>query len=103
MGSICFKVYSNCLISFGLILPTAAFDIKRSKSPMSFNRCVISNCVINLSSDKESVFREVWRILKNGGEFYFSDIYSDRRIPEHLKDDKVLWGEGLSGAMYIDS
>ena len=64
--------------------------------------CVISNCVINLSSDKESVFREVWRILKNGGEFYFSDIYSDRRIPEYLKGDKVLWGECLSGAMYIE-
>lgn len=46
---------------------------------------VISNCVINLSGAKEKVFQEIWRILKEGGELYFSDIFSDRRIPEHLK------------------
>lgn len=63
---------------------------------------VISNCVVNLSSDKENVFREVWRVLKPGGEFYFSDVYSDRRIPKHLRDDKVLWGECLSGALYTE-
>jgi len=63
---------------------------------------VISNCVINLSADKEAVFREVWRILKPGGELYFSDVFSDRRVPQHLKDDKVLWGECLSGALYIE-
>jgi arsenite methyltransferase len=64
--------------------------------------CVISNCVINLSDDKEKVFKEIWRVLKPGGELYFSDVYSDRRIPEHLRQDKVLWGECLSGALYIE-
>ena len=64
--------------------------------------CIISNCVINLTSNKEQVFREIWRVLKEGGELFFSDIYSDRRIPEYLKKDKVLWGEGLSGAMYFE-
>ena len=64
--------------------------------------CVISNCVINLVPDKEKVFREVWRILKPGGEFYFSDVYSDRRIPEDLRKDRVLWSECLSGALYIE-
>ena len=63
---------------------------------------VISNCVVNLSADKEAVFKEVWRILKPGGELYFSDVFSDRRIPQNLKDDKVLWGECLSGALYIE-
>jgi arsenite methyltransferase len=58
--------------------------------------------VVNLTSDKESVFREIWRVLKPGGELYFSDMYADRRIPEHLKDDKVLWSEGLSGSMYTE-
>ncbi len=63
---------------------------------------VISNCVINLSPDKRAVFSEIFRILKPGGELYFSDIFAGRRVPEHLKDDPVLHGECLSGAMYIE-
>ena len=63
---------------------------------------MISNCVINLSQDKKKVFEEVWRVLKPGGEFYFSDVYADRRIPEALKADKMLWGECLSGALYLE-
>jgi len=54
---------------------------------------IISNCVVNLTEDKEAVFREVYRVLKPGGELYFGDIYSDRRIPLELQKDKVLWGE----------
>jgi arsenite methyltransferase len=42
---------------------------------------VVSNCVVNLSPDKEAVLRQVHRLLKTGGEFYFSDIYADRRVP----------------------
>ncbi len=42
------------------------------------------------------------RVLKPGGELYFSDVFSGRRIPEHLKKDKVLYGECLSGAIYIE-
>lgn len=53
---------------------------------------VISNCVVNLSPSKREVFAEIRRVLKPGGELYFSDVYADRRIPNHLKDDKVLWG-----------
>ena len=63
---------------------------------------VISNCVINLSPAKELVFKEIYRVLKPGGELYFSDIFSDRRIPETLATDPVLRGECLSGAMYIE-
>ncbi|MFQ5633675.1 MAG: methyltransferase domain-containing protein [bacterium] len=63
---------------------------------------VISNCVINLSPDKERVFSEIFRVLKPGGELYFSDVFSDRRIPDKLKTDPVLYGECLSGAMYIE-
>lgn len=61
---------------------------------------VISNCVINLVLDKAKVLRDIFYLLKEGGEFYFSDIYADRRIPEELKKDPVLWGECLSGALY---
>ncbi|RDH83579.1 MAG: methyltransferase type 11 [endosymbiont of Escarpia spicata] len=61
---------------------------------------IVSNCVINLSPDKEAVLREAYRLLKPGGELYFSDVYSDRRVPEHLIADPVLYGECLSGALY---
>lgn len=63
---------------------------------------VVSNCVINLSSDKGKVFKEIFRVLKAGGELYFSDVFADRRIPKHLKDDPVLVGECLAGALYIE-
>ena len=63
---------------------------------------VISNCVINLSPFKEELFREIFRVLKPGGELYFSDIFSDRRVPEGFYDDPILRGECLSGAMYIE-
>lgn len=61
---------------------------------------VVSNCVINLSPDKEKVMREVQRVLKPGGEFYFSDVYSDRRLDPELAKDPVLYGECLAGALY---
>lgn len=61
---------------------------------------IISNCVVNLAMDKEKVLRDAYRLLKPGGEMYFSDVYSDRRIGLDLQKDPVLWGECLSGALY---
>ncbi len=61
---------------------------------------IVSNCVINLSPDKRAVLAEAYRLLKPGGEVYFADIYADRRIPSELRDDPVLYGECLSGALY---
>ncbi|MDR2183479.1 MAG: methyltransferase domain-containing protein [Clostridiales bacterium] len=63
---------------------------------------VISNCVINLSPAKDRVFQEIYRVLKPGGELYFSDVFADRRIPEALASDPVLRGECLGGAMYVE-
>ncbi len=63
---------------------------------------VISNCVINLSPDKEKVFKEIYRVLKPGGELYFSDVFAGRRIPEDLQKDKIMLGECLGGALYIE-
>lgn len=63
---------------------------------------VISNCVINLSPDKRAVFSEIFRVLKPGGELYFSDIFSGKRVPEHFMDDQILHGECIAGAMYIE-
>jgi len=71
-----------------LDLPDESFDI------------IISNCVINLSPDKEAVLKQAHRLLKPGGEMYFSDVYSNKRVPEHLVSDPLLYGECLSGALY---
>jgi len=63
---------------------------------------VISNCVLNLSPDKPKVFSEIFRVLKPGGELYFSDVFAGCRVPEDLREDPVLRGECLAGAMYIE-
>lgn len=63
---------------------------------------VISNCVINLSPDKRRVFSEIFRVLKPGGELYFSDVFSGRRVPAHLAADPLVLGECLGGALYIE-
>lgn len=63
---------------------------------------VISNCVLNLAPDKEPVFREVWRVLRPGGELYVSDVFADRRLPEAVRRDPVLVGECLGGALYTE-
>lgn len=61
---------------------------------------VVSNCVINLSPDKRRVFSEIFRVLKPGGELYFSDVFANRRVPEALTTDPILLGECLAGALY---
>ncbi|OAI17564.1 methyltransferase domain-containing protein [Methylomonas koyamae] len=61
---------------------------------------VVSNCVINLSPEKPKVLAEIFRVLKPGGELYFSDVFADRRIPSELRQDPVLLGECLGGALY---
>ncbi len=63
---------------------------------------VISNCVLNLSPDKPKVLAEVKRVLKEGGEFYFTDIYTDRRVPETLATDMKWVASRLGGALYIE-
>lgn len=68
--------------------------------PDNYFDVIVSNCVINLSPDKDAVLKEAYRVLKPGGELYFSDVYSDRRVPQDLVDDPVLFGECLSGALY---
>ena len=63
---------------------------------------VMSNCVINLSDDKTKVFSEIFRVLKPGGELYFSDVFTGRRMPEELQNDPLLHSECLGGALYME-
>ena len=73
-------------------------DIPELKSN-SFD-VIISNCVINLCTDKLAVLQACQELLKPGGEMYFSDVYANQRVPKILQDDPILWGECLSGALY---
>eukprot|EP00929_Paragymnodinium_shiwhaense_P012940 TRINITY_DN120813_c0_g1_i1.p1 TRINITY_DN120813_c0_g1~~TRINITY_DN120813_c0_g1_i1.p1 ORF type:complete len:376 (+),score=79.51 TRINITY_DN120813_c0_g1_i1:91-1218(+) len=61
---------------------------------------IVSNCVVNLSPDKRSVFQSAFKLLKEGGEMYFSDVYCSERVPTELKQNETLAGECLSGALY---
>ena len=60
---------------------------------------IISNCVINLSPDKDQVFREAFRVLKPGGRLQVSDIVWTRPVPQDIKDDMEQWAGCISGAL----
>jgi len=87
--------YSNVRFLKGYIEKLDDLDLE----PASFD-IIVSNCVINLSEDKEAVLKGIRRLLKPGGEFYFSDVYVDKRVPDAVKNDSVLYGECLGGALY---
>jgi len=67
---------------------------------------VISNCVINLSPDKEQVFRDAFRVLKPGGKLAVSDIVLLKDLPEDIRSDLGSWSTCVAGAVseaeYID-
>jgi SAM-dependent methyltransferase len=67
--------------------------------PASFD-VIVSNCVVNLSIDKPAVLQGAFDLLKPGGEFHFADVYADRRLDPALRDDPVIYGECLGGALY---
>jgi SAM-dependent methyltransferase len=60
---------------------------------------VISNCVINLSADKDQVLREAFRVLKPGGRFAVSDVVTRGQVPEQLRRDMLLWVGCIAGAL----
>ncbi len=86
---------SNVEFRLGYIEDLAACGIEDSSIDL-----VVSNCVVNLSPFKELVMREVARVLKPGGELYFSDVYASRRLPDELRQDPILHSECLGGATY---
>lgn len=88
---------SNVEFHRALIEDLAAADIADNSVDV-----VISNCVCNLCPNKEKVFAEVFRVLKHGGEFYFSDVYADRRLTEEARANPVLVSECLGGALYVE-
>lgn len=62
---------------------------------------IISNCVINLSTDKPKVFQEALRILKPGGKLAVSDIVTDGHLPESVISNLSAWASCLGGALDV--
>jgi arsenite methyltransferase len=60
---------------------------------------IISNCVINLSGDKDKVFREAFRVLKPGGRFAVSDVVVRGNVPEEVRRSMDLWVGCIGGAL----
>ena len=69
-------------------LPDASVDV------------IISNCVINLSADKEQVLREAFRVLKPGGRFAVSDVVVRGNVPEAIRKSMELWVGCVAGALH---
>ncbi len=60
---------------------------------------IISNCVINLSADKDRVLREAFRVLKPGGRFAVSDVVVHGEVPEEVRASVLLWVGCIAGAL----
>src|SRR5579875_3318443 len=63
---------------------------------------IISNCVINLSGDKDRVMREAFRVLKPGGRFAVSDVVTRGAVPEEVRKSMLLWVGCIAGALHED-
>lgn len=63
---------------------------------------IISNCVINLSGDKDQVLREAFRVLKPGGRFAVSDVVTKGEVPEEVRKSMLLWVGCIAGALQGD-
>jgi arsenite methyltransferase len=62
---------------------------------------IISNCVINLSPDKQQVFSEAFRVLKPGGRLAISDVVASAELPDEIRDDLALYSGCMAGASQI--
>jgi ubiquinone/menaquinone biosynthesis C-methylase UbiE len=63
---------------------------------------ILSNCVINLSPDKEAVYREAYRVLKPGGRLAISDMVASVELPPEIKNDLALHSACVAGALEVD-
>lgn len=64
---------------------------------------IISNCVINLSLEKEKVFKQAYRVLKSGGRLSISDVVATADLPQQIKEDLSMMAGCIAGAEYIEN
>jgi ubiquinone/menaquinone biosynthesis C-methylase UbiE len=74
-------------------------EIEQIPLPDSSVDVIISNCVINLSADKDRVLREAFRVLKPGGRFAVSDVVTRGEIPAEIRKNILLWVGCVAGAL----
>lgn len=77
-------------------------DIEHIPLPDSSVDVIISNCVINLSGDKDRVFAEGFRVLKPGGRFAVSDVVVQGDVPAEIRHNMELWIGCIAGALERD-
>jgi SAM-dependent methyltransferase len=77
-------------------------EIENIPLPRNTVDVIISNCVVNLSPDKDAVIREAYRVLKRGGRIAISDIVTDNDLPEAIKSDMASWTGCIAGALTRD-
>jgi arsenite methyltransferase len=77
-------------------------EIERIPLPDASVDVVISNCVINLSADKDRVLREAYRVLKPGGRFAVSDVVTRGPMPDEIRRSVLLWVGCVAGALEED-
>jgi ubiquinone/menaquinone biosynthesis C-methylase UbiE len=82
---------------------TLADELRRTRPLIADGEVdvVVSNCVLNLvdGGEKPRLFREIYRVLRNGGRAVISDIVSDEPVPHELQQDPELWSGCISGAL----
>jgi len=74
-------------------------EIEHVPLPANSVDVIISNCVINLSADKDQVLREAFRVLKPGGRFAVSDVVVRGEVPESIRRSLLLWAGCIAGAL----
>ncbi len=77
-------------------------EIERIPLPDNTVDVIISNCVINLSGDKDRVLREAFRVLKPGGRFAVSDVVTRGEVPAEVRRNMLLWVGCIAGALGDD-